>query len=443
MDRNLVQGPTSRFNRLRNWFNNLSRRVKIGSILTSFAALVAIVLSFAQLWQIMHPKKPPPPPINAELQKLGVDDELELTVSRIDYLRDTGKSTEGYSHKELQEFGLLVNTDADIEGLKDRELTLEYTLYNSSNDIRVPERSNKVADKIEPAASNDNERLTAFVPYPPEAGEYFTTLKLYDQNGVVLDELDSEPFTVFYAGPQPPEDPTVVLKKLYDTDNTSFLCSDCIPQTDNTQALAIDVPSEWRDVDGRGWSLQGESIIGPSFSASPNLDDFLETPNTPGVQFFASSVIANTWNYLDQYANESGSCQHEGRHNYNDGLYSGHYDVWENCGTRDTVVVNLLAWSQSETVSLYFTFVSVQVTGETDIEAANAIFNSFDVVGSLPSQSVSPSASASASATSTSSAAPGTTGITAPNNVGSSNQDRTSIEGPSTADLEAEAEEAV
>jgi hypothetical protein len=259
---------------------------------------------------------------------------------------------------------------------------------------------------------------------------------------VELDELrmPANWYTLFGAGPQPSEDPVRVLEGLYGTDNTSSSCSDCVFQTDNTKALQIYIPSEWTDVDGRGWpSLDDSGSMGPGLSASPNLARYYDSWDVPAVQFFATHVNATFWDYLDQHWDYSNRCQREGRHNYDirsysGQSYSGHYDVWENCDGRDGALVNLVAWPNDQADPPYMVFVSVRLTGETDIEAAKAVFDSWYVDSDLLSQSAAPET--------TGPAALETTGITAPNNVGGSNQERTSIDGPSTADLEAEAEEA-
>ena len=434
MGRNRTQGPTSRVNGLRNWVSNLSGRVKIGGILTSLAAVVGIALGVMQLWQAFGSSGGEGGPVIVELQELRAADQLELTVSRKTYLRDTGRSTKGYSDKQLHELGVIASTDANIKGLKDQELTLKYTVYDDSSDFRVPERNNKEAGKIVPTTSNESQRLTAFVPLPPEAGVYRIRLRLHRQNGVVLDEVDTASFSIYFAGPQPPEDPIRVLERLYDTDNTSSDCSGCRWQHDNTEQLWVRIPSGWTDVNGTGWRHpQGSMIIGAYLTASPNNTSYLQTYNVPGVQFGSSRIISNMYDYLDQYQDYSDDCQLEGRHNFDFPEFLGHYDVWKNCDETDAALVNLVAWPPGNLVSPgkeNITFVSVQLTGEADIEAAMAVLYNINVYAGLPSQSVSASAT------------PEPTNTTTSDNVGARSQERTLTDSTSTADLEAEAEEA-
>ncbi|NJN55829.1 MAG: trypsin-like serine protease [Anaerolineae bacterium] len=60
--------------------------------------------------------------------------------------------------------------------------------------------------------------------------------------------------------------------------------------SDDSGALTLDVPTSWGDVDGSAWELEGQTI-GLSVLAAPNVNDFYNSWNTPGVFFWGNRSI--------------------------------------------------------------------------------------------------------------------------------------------------------
>lgn len=142
--------------------------------------------------------------------------------------------------------------------------------------------------------------------------------------------------------------------------------------------IKLSVPKEWSDVDGRDWAPNNENV-GPALSAAPNLQEYYETYSTPGVFFAASKVLAQRYDEnsfldeLDKYA----ECTYEGRYDYADQLYTGVYDLFTNCGPDKSIIIRLAAVPENRAFLMY---VNVQVVTEADLEALDAILQSFEVV---------------------------------------------------------------
>jgi len=105
--------------------------------------------------------------------------------------------------------------------------------------------------------------------------------------------------------------------------------------TDDTGNITVDVPDYWTDINGSAWTYNGEDI-GVAISAAPNLSDFENYYEAEGMFFGASDTFAQIGGYvqfLDYYTTTyQGSCTYQGRFDYNDGVYRGKYDWYNNCG---------------------------------------------------------------------------------------------------------------
>ncbi|MEM7802163.1 MAG: S1C family serine protease [Chloroflexota bacterium] len=157
-----------------------------------------------------------------------------------------------------------------------------------------------------------------------------------------------------------------------DPNATSY--SEYVSVTDDSNSLIINVPAAWVDVDGSAWTNEG-SVIGPSISASFNLDSFYNTWESPGV-FFAAVDNPNvtTPEALDLF-DYSSDCVYDSRSSYDDSVFIGQYDLWENCGGIGTVALVLASQpiGGNELV-----VVLVAARSEADFEALDNILSSFD-----------------------------------------------------------------
>ena len=148
--------------------------------------------------------------------------------------------------------------------------------------------------------------------------------------------------------------------------------------TDEDEILVMQIPTTWTDVSGGGWYIDDE-LVGNTIIAAPDLDDFYNTWDTPGVFFGASAVLLDRMDPGDLLdpTGFSDECTYDDRYDYEDAIYTGAYDVWLNCGGSDTGFVELEAYPASED---FVVLVQIQVVSDADLEALDTILATFDVV---------------------------------------------------------------
>ena len=145
--------------------------------------------------------------------------------------------------------------------------------------------------------------------------------------------------------------------------------------TDDTSSLYVWIPSTWNDIDGSPWVLDGEEI-GVALSAAPSLDAWASTWTTPGMFFGASPQLAEWYSadeILDLYG-FAGSCEGPSRSDYADVLYTGRWDVWQNCGGTGTTLVNVAAYPADFSFMVVVQFQAVTLD---DLEALDEALNTF------------------------------------------------------------------
>ena len=152
---------------------------------------------------------------------------------------------------------------------------------------------------------------------------------------------------------------------------------------DDTGAIYMEVPYEWSDVRGDLFTDNDGSPMGASITAAADLDAFGSAFDVPGVLFIASRQLAQNYNeetLLNEVALDTSCASFEGRYDYDDGLYTGYYDLYTGCGDGG-VVVQVAAVPEDRS---YIMLVSIQVMTDADLEAVDRIFASFIVQGDLP-----------------------------------------------------------
>jgi serine protease Do len=144
----------------------------------------------------------------------------------------------------------------------------------------------------------------------------------------------------------------------------------------------IEIPESWNDIDGSPWTDDNGDVLGAALQASPDLQGFLDD-QAPGVMFLATSLDGESFDaaeYLD-LLDFSDNCAYEGRSEYEDALYTGLYDLYTDCGNTDNVLFVVVSAPEDET---FLTMLVVEAMTEADLEAADRIFDSFEVIGNLP-----------------------------------------------------------
>ncbi|MEO1065419.1 MAG: S1C family serine protease [Actinomycetota bacterium] len=151
---------------------------------------------------------------------------------------------------------------------------------------------------------------------------------------------------------------------------------DYVTITDDTGQLIVDVPAQWSDVDGRPIDVDTTLDV----RAASSLQDYADFYDTPGVQFTASVapefLNATPGALLDSVTTWSGGCTFIERAPFDDGIYFGEFDFFQNCGGGNASAV-VVAVQPAD--GAYAVLLAVQVVSDADLEAADRILRSFFV----------------------------------------------------------------
>ncbi len=146
--------------------------------------------------------------------------------------------------------------------------------------------------------------------------------------------------------------------------------------SDDSGTLSVDVPDTWVDVNGSAEEING--VAAPSVWASPNMQGFVETWGTPGMQFAVTDQFhaADIDMALDNLARVD--CVSAGRFDYSDPMYTGRYEMFTDCGGTASQYFVVASVPADDS---YLALVAVQVTGDADLHALDQILATFQVVG--------------------------------------------------------------
>jgi serine protease Do len=152
---------------------------------------------------------------------------------------------------------------------------------------------------------------------------------------------------------------------------------------DDTGSMQVEVPIEWSDVDGAPYTdEEGRAIT--DVRAASDLAGFLETWDTPGMIFSASSDWAETTSeeeLLDFYLESlQSACTYEGRSPYEDPAYTGFYDFYSECA--DTQATYVIVAGRPPDGN-FLILVQVQANEDRDFDALDRILASFFVSGDV------------------------------------------------------------
>lgn len=148
---------------------------------------------------------------------------------------------------------------------------------------------------------------------------------------------------------------------------------------DDTAAIIVSVPAEWSETDGREWDFYDDgNVIGVALTAAPSLEGWRDTWGTPGMFLAASAVLpySSTVEMLDDMV-FSESCTYSGREDYDDGLYTGQFDFWENCGFEGSTFVVVAAEPADGS---FLILLEMVVTEERDWAAVDEVIASYEVL---------------------------------------------------------------
>ena len=145
---------------------------------------------------------------------------------------------------------------------------------------------------------------------------------------------------------------------------------------DDTGALSVDVPVEWADVQTAPYTFD-DGTTAPLIVASPNIADFNATYNTPGLFFTSVAPQANLDETLAGFAPAPGECTDGGIQDYSDPLYTGRYQIWQDCAGTSTVYVTVAAVPAD---NAFTAILVMQLVSDADLDALDQAFATFTVL---------------------------------------------------------------
>lgn len=151
--------------------------------------------------------------------------------------------------------------------------------------------------------------------------------------------------------------------------------------SDDTGAIYMEVPTGWTAVDGGLWEEEGE-VLGASLAAAPDLQAFYDTFTAPGVLLLAANNTGGlTMDELVDTFDFSAECIFDGRSPYEDPVFTGVFDLYQECGGTDTILIVVAAEPADQS---YGVIIIGQAITDLDVEALDQVLNTFNIVDELP-----------------------------------------------------------
>ncbi len=163
-----------------------------------------------------------------------------------------------------------------------------------------------------------------------------------------------------------------------ETTGTTETYDDFMTISDGDDLVTVDVPTAWEDVQYGDWEVDGD-VIGVQLAAAPDLDDFFNSWDTPGMLISASAALVgiDLEDLLDTYDLSDG-CTFNGREELPEGYYRGFYDIWEECGNSGAAAVILAVESETQD---HLVVLETYIASDADFDALDRIWSTFAAPG--------------------------------------------------------------
>jgi len=157
--------------------------------------------------------------------------------------------------------------------------------------------------------------------------------------------------------------------------------------TDNTGVLTVDVPSEWDDTDTEPLTVDKATELGYAFAlgdlteapwikASTSIADLDSGYETPGLIFTALPPQDSLDETLAAFAPPTGACTADPIEDYSDGVYTGRFQSFTDCGGTGSMVVTVAAVPEDNS---FTAVVAMQIVSDTDLDVLDQVIASFSV----------------------------------------------------------------
>ena len=144
--------------------------------------------------------------------------------------------------------------------------------------------------------------------------------------------------------------------------------------TDDTNQIQVAVPTAWTDRTTVPFDKDGVQV--PYIAASTDMDGFIGGFTAPGVLFAKLPATTDLDAELATYG-FPGVCTDGGITGYSDPVFTGKYQVWQDCDGTTTDVVTLVAVPADAS---YLAVIQAQIATDADLDALQQAFDSFNTV---------------------------------------------------------------
>ncbi len=207
---------------------------------------------------------------------------------------------------------------------------------------------------------------------------------------LVVDDADVEAFNTFldsfYLDAELASAPPSDTSETTTTDESGPVYTTV---TDDSETISVRVPEAWTDVVSEDWDL-GDGPIGASLSVAPDVQDFNDTWETPGVFIGVSEEVAAAFTpdeVLDVFE-FSDDCTYDDRYDYETDTLEGGYDVWLDCGdVAGSTFVVLAANPVGETSPIILLYTLLPT--EEDTVVFGELVNTLGIAGAVQSAQAS------------------------------------------------------
>ena len=145
--------------------------------------------------------------------------------------------------------------------------------------------------------------------------------------------------------------------------------------TDDLGQIYVDVPTAWTDRQTAPL-VAGDGSQQAFIAASTDLDEFLNGYAAPGILFARLAPTTDIDAALAEYA-YTGICTDGGISDYSDPVFTGKYQVWQDCNGTANDIVTLVAVPADGS---YTAVIQAQIVTDADLEALQQAFDTFNGV---------------------------------------------------------------
>jgi serine protease Do len=146
--------------------------------------------------------------------------------------------------------------------------------------------------------------------------------------------------------------------------------------TDDTGAIQVSVPTAWASRNTAPITME-DGTTAPYIAAATDVNGFINGFETPGLLFAKLPATADLDASLAQYG-FAGSCTDGGIFDYSDPVFTGKYQLWQDCGGTVNDIVTLVAVPADAS---YLAIIQAQIVTDADLEALQKAFDTFNSVG--------------------------------------------------------------